>query len=129
MQRVFIAATRAEERSALHLLLYDMSMQVVGQASDWATTLAQAPLSGMELLVIDWDLIPGCVSTTLESLRAACPATVSIILVSRLDPFRQAAVSSGANAFISKSESPERVAHRFRSAVQANMEAQEPELY
>ena len=45
----------------------------------------------------------------------ACPAALVIVLISHLDACQQAAVSSGADAFISKGETPERVAARLRS--------------
>jgi DNA-binding NarL/FixJ family response regulator len=39
-----------------------------------------------------------------------------IILISHLDAYQQAAVSAGADVFISKSEMPERLAERLRIA-------------
>jgi DNA-binding NarL/FixJ family response regulator len=42
---------------------------------------------------------------------------VVIVLVSHLDPRHQAALSAGADAFISKSETAIRVAERLRDAV------------
>jgi hypothetical protein len=42
MMRVFLADAQSEERSALRLLLLGLNMEVVGEAADWPTTLAQA---------------------------------------------------------------------------------------
>jgi DNA-binding NarL/FixJ family response regulator len=114
MTRVFIADARPEERSALHLLLLDLNMEVVGEAADWSNTLTQAPIHGTEMLLVDWDLLPSERNTALDLLRKACPATLVIVLVSHLTARQQAALSAGADAFISKGETPERVAERLR---------------
>jgi len=115
MTRVYIADAKTEERSALRLVLQDLRMAVVGEAADWATTLAMAPVSRTDILLIDWDLLPDSPSSALDVLRKACPAALVIILISHLDARQQAALSAGADAFISKGESPERVAERLRS--------------
>ena len=117
MTRVFIADALTEERAALRLVLLDLNMVIAGEAADWATALAQAPVSFTDMLLIDWDLLPRTSPTAaLEELRRACPAALVIILISHLDARQQAALSSGADAFISKGETPERVAERLRVA-------------
>jgi len=116
MTRVYVADTLTEERSALRLMLLDLNMEVVGEAADWVTTLAQAPVSRTDMLLVDWDLLPRTSpSIALDELRRICPAALVIILISHLDARQQAALSSGADAFISKGETPERVAERLRS--------------
>jgi DNA-binding NarL/FixJ family response regulator len=67
------------------------------------------------MLLIDWDLLPNSPTEALDTLRKACPAALVIILISHLDARQQAALSAGADAFISKGETPERVAERLRS--------------
>ena len=116
MTRVYLADAKSEERSALRVLLLDLKMEVAGEAADWATTLAHAPVSRTDMLLIDWDLLPNSPSAALEELRIACPAALVIILISHLDARQQAALSAGADAFISKGETPERVAERLRVA-------------
>src|SRR3990172_5909163 len=116
MTRVYIADAKPEERSALRLVLLDLKMDVVGEAADWVTTLAQAPRNLTDMLLIDWDLLPSSPTEALGELRRACPAALVIILISHLDARHQAALSAGADAFISKGETPERVAERLRLA-------------
>ena len=116
MTRVYVADAKFEERSALRLLLLDLKMEVVGEAADWATTLAQAPISRTDMLLIEWDLLPNSPTEALEVLRKACPAALVIILISHLDARQQAALSAGADAFISKGETADRVAERLRIA-------------
>lgn len=115
MTRVYIADAKTEERSALRLVLQDLKMDIAGEAADWATTLASVPISRTDMLLIDWDMLPKSSSEGLNILRKACPTALIIILISHLDARQQAALSAGADAFISKGESPERVAERLRS--------------
>jgi DNA-binding NarL/FixJ family response regulator len=53
---------------------------------------------------------------SLAHLRLACPAALVIVLISHLDARHQAALSAGADAFISKGETPERLAEHLRTA-------------
>ena len=46
----------------------------------------------------------------------ACPNAIVVVLISPLDARQQAAISAGADAFISKGETPERVAERLQAA-------------
>ena len=116
MTRVYVANGNADELSALRLLLQDLKMEIAGEAADWPTTLAQAPVSHADMLLVDWALIPGVSTAALEELRQAGPAALVIILISSLDARQQAALSAGADAFISKDEAPDRVAERLRNA-------------
>ena len=115
MTRVYIADAKPEERSALRVLVLDLKMEVVGEAADWPTTLAEAPVKRVDMLLVDWDLLPNSPTAALDELRKACPAALVIILISHLDARQQAALSAGADAFISKGETPERVAERLRA--------------
>lgn len=133
MKRVYLADAQTEERSALRLMLLDLNMQIVGEAADWLTALAQAPATRPDMVVVDWDLVAkgsgvthsissasseGTSGQALAELRLACPTALVIVLISHLDARQQAAFSAGADAFISKSEMPDRVAERLRVAVE-----------
>jgi DNA-binding NarL/FixJ family response regulator len=118
MTRVFLADSQPEGRSALRLLLLDLNMQVVGEAADWATVLNEAAGTQPDMVVVDWELIPA--DSSLPALRATYPAAVVIVLISHLDPRQQAALSAGANIFISKSETPDRVAERLLAAAKGH---------
>ena len=119
MTRVYVADAKPEERAALRLVLVDLNMEVVGEAADWATALIQVPTSRVDILVVDWDLLPGLPSTALDGLRKVCPAALVIVLISYLGARQQAALSAGADAFISKGELPERVAERLRTVAES----------
>ena len=116
MTRVYVADAKPEERSALRLLLLDLKMEVVGEAADWFTTLVQVPISRVDMLVVDWDLFPNnAPNEALDGLRKACPSALVVVLISYLDARKQAALSAGADAFISKGDTPERVAERLQA--------------
>jgi two-component system response regulator DesR len=117
MKRAFLADAQPDERSAIRLTLIDLNMQVVGEAADWPNVLALAPGTRPDLVVVDWDLVAGESGAALPKLRQACPSAVVIVLISHLDPRHQAALSAGADTFISKSETSEQVAERLRDVV------------
>jgi len=105
MTRVYIADAKPEERSALRLLLLDLKMEVVGEAADWPTTVANAPATRLDMLLVDWDLLPIDLGVqALGKLREVCPGAIVVVLISHLDARQQAALSAGADAFISKGE-------------------------
>jgi DNA-binding NarL/FixJ family response regulator len=115
MIRAFLADSQPGARSALRLMLRDLHMQVVGEAGEWTAILQEAALTQPDMIVVDWDLIPN--DSSLPALRATCPAAVVIVLISHLDARQQAALSAGADSFISKDETPDRVAERLQAAV------------
>ncbi len=115
MTRVFIADTRTEERFALSVMMHGLHLEVVGEAADWPTTMELAPACRTEMLVVDWDLLPSSPCEAMEDLRKMCPADMAVILISRLDARQQAALSVGADTFISMGESADRVADRCQS--------------
>jgi len=117
MKRAFLADAQPDERIALRLVLKDLNMLVVGEAADWLTTMSLAPDTRPDLVVVDWDLVADESGAALPELREACPSAVVIVLISHLDPRHQAALSAGADSFISKGETSEQVAERLRDAV------------
>ena len=120
MLRVYLADAKPEERTALKLVLLDLNMQIAGEAADWITTLAQVPVRHIDILLVEWELLPNEPAAALIGLRTACPDALVIILISHLDARQQAALSAGADTFISKSETSDRVAERLRN-VAANI--------
>lgn len=115
MTRVYIADAKTAERAALRIVLLDLKMEVAGEAADWSATLVQVPINRIDMLVIDWDLLPNPPGVALDELRKACPTALVVVLISYLTALQQAALSAGADAFISKGERPKRVAERLRT--------------
>ena len=114
MTRVFLADAKPETRSAMRLLLADMQMQVVGEANDWPTTLTQIPAANPDMLVVEWEL-PAGVGAALAELRMACPNLRVVVISNQLEA-RQAALRAGADAFINKGDTADRVTERLRAA-------------
>jgi DNA-binding NarL/FixJ family response regulator len=115
MIRVYVATLKPEERAALRLMLLDLDLQVVGEASDWFTTLAQAPATNFNLLLVDWDMLPMNAATGLQELRRASNTyAVIVVMTSNIDPSKQAALATAADLFISKSEIPELMADKLQ---------------
>ena len=110
MMRVFIANAKTEERSALRFMLLSLKLEVVGGASDWQTTLAKAPATNFNVLLVDWELLHANAAASLSTMRQACSNAIIVVLTSYLDAHQQAAQSAGADAFISKGEIPNRLA-------------------
>src|SRR5512141_2123228 len=124
MMRVFIANAKAYERSALRLMLLNLKMQVVGEASDWLTALVKAPATNFNLLLVDWDLLPANTATGLSAMREACSNAIIVVLTSYLEAHEQAAQSAGADAFISKGEIPNRLPDHLL-AISSNLNSSE----
>jgi DNA-binding NarL/FixJ family response regulator len=116
MTRVYLSDAQIEERSALCQVLLDLDMQVVGEAADWPTTLAQAPATRLDIMLVDWNLLPaGLGVQSILALRQACPNAIVVFLISLLNDRDRAAFSAGADAFINKGETSERVAESLRA--------------
>ena len=116
MTRVYISTTNLQESSALRLLLLNLKMEIVGESSDWFTTVVQIPHSQVELLLVDWSVLPiNSPNTALSELRKACPSALVVILISHLDSQKQAALSIDADMLIRKDETPKRMAERLQA--------------
>lgn len=116
MTSAYLVDANPDELSALRLLLQDNKIKIAGEARDWLTALAQAPDSNSDILLVDWALLPKSPTEALVQLRKACPAALVIVLISHLDARQQAALSAGADVFISKGELPERISEHLRAA-------------
>lgn len=119
MKRVYLANGHPDERLALRLLLVDLNLKIVGEGADWSSTLRLAPATWPDLVVVDWGLVAAESGDSLIELRKACKAAVIIVLISHLDAREQAALSTGADAFISKGETSEQVVERLRAAIES----------
>ena len=116
MPRVFLADAQPEECLALRLLLLDLKMEIVGESANWAITLSRAPDSQMDMLVVDFALLPMDPKRALAELRLACHKAIVIVLISNLNTRQQSALSVGADTFINKGEASEQVAEHLQDA-------------
>jgi two-component system response regulator NreC len=101
--RVLVADEQADVRYALRTLMQlarELEVEVVGEVADADNLLAQIVVLQPELLLLDWKL-PGL--RTLTYLRSQYP-DMSIIVLSVHAETRQAALESGADAFVFKGD-------------------------
>lgn len=106
---ILIADNRPKVRFALRVLLERQprieSVQEAIHAEDLLSRMEQAC---PDLVLIGWEL-PGLVSVgSLPALRRACPGALLIVLSGRPEA-RQAALAAGADAFVSKTDLPEKL--------------------
>lgn len=107
--RILIADDRSQVRSALRLLLREESGAiVVGEASDLEQTLELVSTERPDLVLLDWELPTRDGVTPLKKLRTAHPGLVVIALSGRPEA-RQAALTAGVDAFVSKGDPPEQL--------------------
>ena len=116
MIRVYLADPLPQERLALRLILLDLNMESAGEAENWSTMLAQVPLQSIDILVVDWGLLPRASDLPLAVLRQACPTALVIVLINGVAVRRHAAISAGADGLISRGELPERVTEHLQIA-------------
>jgi DNA-binding NarL/FixJ family response regulator len=117
MKRVYLANGHPDERLALRLLLADLNLELVGEAADWPSALRLAPGTFPDMVVVDWGLVAEEPGDSLKKLRSSCKASLIIVLISQLNAREQVALSTGADAFISKSETSDRIIKRLQAAI------------
>jgi DNA-binding NarL/FixJ family response regulator len=107
--RVLIADDQPRVRFAVRALLEtEPGMQVVNEAVDAEELMARTAVCTPDLVLLDWEL-PGLMADdSLSTLRRVCPSVAVIALSARLEA-HQAALAAGADAFVSKTEPPDRL--------------------
>lgn len=113
--RVLLADDQVKVRSALRLYLeQDPSIQIVGEAAD-ATGLLQAIVEkAPDLVLLDWEL-PGLPAAQLLRLLRYERPSLKVIAMSGQPEACQSSLDAGVQAFVGKSEPPERVLASIRA--------------
>lgn len=107
--KIYVADSQSRVRHGLRVLLEQQpGWEVIGEAADGQELLEQVGGNCPDLVLFDWEL-PGTPSVELLArLRQLCPA-LQVIPMSGHHELRQTALEAGADAFASKTESPERL--------------------
>lgn len=114
--RVVLADGEPDVRWALRLLLiHDVGMQVVGEVADAAELWAQMQEARPDLLLLDWSLLGAGAGAALMRLHAAYPLLQVVVLSGHPEARRQA-LAAGADAFVSKADSPEQMVRTLNAA-------------
>jgi DNA-binding NarL/FixJ family response regulator len=104
--RVILADDQAKVRSALRLMLEEQSdVKIIGEAVDATGVLDRVRATSPDLVLLDWEL-PGMHDGLVAILHELCPHLKLIALSGRPQAGR-AALSAGADAFVSKGDPPE----------------------
>jgi len=107
--RVVLADPRATVRSALRLLVTDaLGMQVVGDVADPADLWPQMRAADPQVLLLDWGMVAAQAGTLVPALHATWPG-LHIIALSWRTEVEPAVLEAGADAFINKTDPPERL--------------------
>lgn len=107
--RILVAEGRPDVRSALRLLLeQDTGMVVSAEAKKGDDVVEQVRVTRPDVIILDCDL-PGLPARDLlPAVRSICPRVWVVALCSRAEA-RRAAMSAGADVFVSKADYPQRL--------------------
>ncbi len=107
--RILIADNQPKVRFALRVLLERQAgLEVIGDAVDAISLLLKIQECCPDLILLSWDL-PGLDAlNSLNTLRNVCPNGRIVILSGRPEA-QQEAIVAGANAFVSKTDPPDKL--------------------
>ena len=107
--RVLVADGRRNVRSALRLMLeQDPGIVVSAEASNSAEVMMQVERTRPDVIILDCDL-PGLEATELlPAVRTISPG-IRIVAMCARPELKQSALSAGADAFVGKTEPPQRL--------------------
>ena len=109
MTRILLADDRAEIRSALRLLLENrLDLEFICEARDMAHVLAQVEDAHPACIILDWNLPGRPTRGRISILRALVPEMKIIVFNSNPELSNQVLIE-GADAFICKSDPPEKL--------------------
>jgi DNA-binding NarL/FixJ family response regulator len=107
--RVVVADTQADVRSAVQLLVtHDLGLRVVGEVAGAADLCPRLLEVRPDLLLLDWELLGVGADVGMARLRALYPG-MQVVVLSGHPEARRHALAAGADAFVSKADSPEQM--------------------
>lgn len=102
--RVLVADSDPRVRTALIMLLKcEPELAVVGESTNASSLLAQVKELEPDLVLLDWEFPGSSITELLERLREVDKAC-KIIVMSRRPESEQAALTVGADVFVSKTD-------------------------
>lgn len=112
--RVLLADGRDQVRSALHILLHEeVGLALVGDVDDARSLPTIINATRPDVLLLDWELPYLVGPRMLVTLRARFPNLRVIVLSCQLEN-QHLVLVSGADAFVSKIEPPDRLLELLR---------------
>lgn len=121
--RIFIADDHAVLRAGLRLLLQTQDdMEVVGEAGDFAETLAQLQTVQPDIITLDLSMPGGLGLKALEKIRDTAPASRVIVLTMHDDPaYLRTALAMGACGYVVKSAADTELISAIRAVSQGRV--------
>jgi DNA-binding NarL/FixJ family response regulator len=117
--RILIADGRPRTRFALGALLKRQpAMEVVGEAEDVECLERQIEMLHPDVVLLDWWFEGRATAALVAALKERCP-DLHVIVLSGRPEVRRAALSAGADAFVSKIDPPVRLLTSMRSVQRA----------
>jgi DNA-binding NarL/FixJ family response regulator len=102
--RVLVADSDPRVRTALHMLLkVEPELAIIGESTNASCLLAKAEELEPDLVLLDWELPGNSITALIERLRKA-ESPCRVIVLSRRPEAEQAALTVGADAFVSKTD-------------------------
>ena len=116
--RVVIADEHPLMRDSLRLLLDgEEGIEVVAEADDLVSSIAQVYLQRPDVLVLDFRMSDGPSSGVVSELRVRSPGTRIVVLTMHDDPaFAKFALAAGALGFVRKEFADSELAEAIRAA-------------
>ena len=115
--RVLLADADPDVRRALRIFLAhdQVGMQVVGEVVEATDLWPRVQGARPDLLLLEWGLLGAGVVAALAGLRVAYPH-LQVMVLSGHPEVRRHALAAGADAFVSKADSPEQMLETLRAA-------------
>lgn len=107
--RILLAEHHSKLLSALRTLVTEKTDHVIaGEARNWAELLKQAKKTKPDLVLLDWEL-PDRPNNDLRADLCTSEKGLRLIVLSTWAEVKEIALAAGADAFVSKSESPDKL--------------------
>lgn len=125
--RVLVVESQPHVRAALRFLLSRQSdIQCVGSIGAEPNLAAKLALIPADIIVLDWSLPRHTASHLLTVIRRLPDQPRTVVLISTLHA-EQAALAAGADAFVSKNDSPDTMLRMLRSVSVERRQPSEPD--
>jgi DNA-binding NarL/FixJ family response regulator len=115
--RVLVADTHSEVRWALRTVIgEEPGLTMVGEVSGFEHLVQQARTLRPDMVLLEWEL-PGQPAGDLLAALGSINQGIRVIVLSRHPEAKQAALAAGADAFVSKADSPQQFLAALRSVL------------
>ena len=105
--RIFLADHHPQALLALKMVLQERNtFELIGEASDAESLLAQAVTCSMDLALIDWELPGKSIDEVITLLHASTPKPIVVVMGSQPE-YGRMLLQAGADAFVSKGDQPD----------------------